>query len=247
MRINAMEPDGKHNIVAVELEQVKKLEGEIAVTDSDILQKRLEQGRLLASLKNNVQGIETWQAWTAKNLDFSRKTADNYIALSRWYVAHFDDGRADKEAHLAEIKETGGKSRYRHDGYTSFNAVYELLSIRSRKMKAASKPAKDDRTKAKAAKPPKITQKQKLVLLENDNTKLIQVVKSFDPKHPVLAEINVSLLPDSPPARDVVPQKRSGSSSAKKPAKGKKPPTDGQVGDNQPTPDQVADDRLAAA
>ena len=75
-----MEPDGKHNIVAVELEQVKKLEGEIAVTDSDILQKRLEQGRLLASLKNNVQGIETGRRGPP-NLDFSRKTADNYISF----------------------------------------------------------------------------------------------------------------------------------------------------------------------
>jgi hypothetical protein len=241
-----VEPNAKHNIVAVELEQVKKLEGEIAVTDSDILQKRIEQGRLLASLKNNVQGIETWQAWTAKNLDFSRKTADNYIALSRWYVAHFDDGCSDKEAHLAEIKETGGKSRYRHDGYTSFNAVYELLSIRSRKMKAASKPAKDDRTKAKAAKPLKITQKQKLVLLENDNAKLVRAVRSLDPQHPVLTEVKMSILPETKPARDIGKQKRSGGAAATKAEKGKKPPADGQVGDNQPTPDQVMDDRLAA-
>jgi hypothetical protein len=241
-----VEPNAKHNIVAVELEQVKKLEGEIAVTDSDILQKRLEQGRLLSSLKNNIQGIEVWEKWVPANLGMSRKGADNYINLSKWYVAHFDDGRADKEAHLAAIQQDGGKCEYRHDGYTSFMAVYELLSIRSRKVKAASKPAKKGATKAKAVKSPKISQRQKLVLLENDNAKLVRAVQSFDAKHPVLAEINVSLLPDSPPARDVVPQKRSRSSSAKKPAKGRKPPTHGQAGDNQPTPDQVVDDRLAA-
>ena len=49
------------------------------------------------------------------------------INVAKWYVAHFDDGRADKEAHLAEIQQTGGKCEYRHDGFTSFNAVYELL------------------------------------------------------------------------------------------------------------------------
>jgi hypothetical protein len=241
-----VEPNAKHNIVAVELEQVKKLEGEIAVTDSDILQKRIEQGRLLASLKNNVQGIETWQAWTAKNLDFSRKTADNYIALSRWYVAHFDDGCADKEAHLAEIKQTGGKCEYRHDGFTSFNAVYEMLSKRARKVKAELKPAKEGKAKPKATKPHKLTQKQQFIILRNDNQKLIHVVKSFDPQHPVLAEVHMSIPPETQPKPDTVKGKGSGGSPAKKPVKGKKAPTGGQVVDTQPTPDPVGDDRLAA-
>jgi hypothetical protein len=241
-----VEHNARHNIVASELEQVKKIESEIAVTDGDVLQKRLEQGRLLSSLKNNIQGIEIWEKWVPANLGMSRKNADNYINISKWFVAHFDDGRADKEAHLAAIQKDGGKCEYRHDGYASFNAVYELLSKRARKVKAALKPAKEGRTKAMAAKPPKITQKQKLMLLQSDNQKLIHVVKDFDPKHPILSEINVSLLPESQPARDVGKPKRSVGASAKKAAKGKKPPTDGQVGDNQPTPDQVMDDRLAA-
>ena len=77
-----MEHNSKHNIVTAELEQVKKIEIEIASHDNDVLQKRLEQGRLLASLKNNTQGIEAWEKWRAQQiLRFSRKTADNYISL----------------------------------------------------------------------------------------------------------------------------------------------------------------------
>jgi hypothetical protein len=241
-----VEPNAKHNIVSAELERVKKLEDEIAVTDSDILQKRIEQGRLLASLKDNTQGTEVWEKWVPANLGMSRKNADNYINLSKWYFAHFDHGKADKEAHIAEINKTGGKCEYRHDGYSSLNAVMELLSKRARKVKAASKPAKEGRTKAKAGKPPKITQKQKLILLENDNAKLVRAVRSLDPQHPVLTEVNMSILPETKPAPDVGKQKRSSGAAATKAAKGKKPPTDGQVGDNQPTPDQAVDDRLAA-
>jgi hypothetical protein len=238
--------NAKHNVVVDELQQVKKIEDEIAATDGDVLQKRLEQGRLLASLKNNTQGIEPWEAWTAKNLDFSRKTADNIINVAKWYVAHFDDGRADKEAHLAEIKQTGGKCEYRHDGFTSLNAIYEMLSKRARKAKAALKPAKESKAKTKTSKPQKLTRKQELVLLQNNNAKLIQVVKSFDPKHPVLAEVNISILPEDLPKPDVAKQKPSGGLLAKKPTKVKKAPTGGQIKDTRPTPNPVGDDRLAA-
>ena len=243
-----MEPNAKHNIVSAELEQVKKLEIEIAVTDGDVLQKRLEQGRLLASLKNNVQGIEVWDRFVPDRLQMSRKTADNIINVAKWYVAHFDDGRADKEAHIAEIKQTGGKCEYRHDGFTSFNAIYELLSKQARKVKAASKPAKESRAKPKTTKPLKITQKQKLVLLENDNARLVRAIRSLDPQHPVLTEVNISILPDTQPARDVGRQKRSGGSPAKKAGvgKSKKAASGGQVSDIRPTPDQAMDDRLAA-
>lgn len=236
-----VETNAKHNIVISELQQVQKIEDEIAATDGDVLQKRLEQGRLLASLKNNTQGIEPWEAWVCKNLTFSRKTADNIINVAKWYVAHFDDGRADKEAHLAEIKQTGGKCEYRHDGFTSLNAIYEILSKRARKIKAELKPAKEGKAKPKATKPLKISQKQRLVLLQNDNAKLVQVVQSFDPKHPILSEINLTNLPESQPKPDPVKGKRSGGSTAKKPVKGKKVAvTPGAI------PDQVGEDRLAA-
>jgi hypothetical protein len=241
-----VESNAKHNIVASELERVKKLESEIAVTDGEVLQKRLEQGRLLASLKNNVQGIEVWDRFVPDRLQMSRKTADNIINVAKWYVAHFDDGCADKEAHLAEIKQTGGKCEYRHDGFTSFNAIYELLSKRARKVKAELKPAKEGQGKPKTSKPRKLTQKQQFVLLQNDNQKLIHVVKGFDPKHPILSEINVSILPETQQETDAGKPKRSGTSTTKKPAKGKKATTDGQPKDTQPTPDQVVDDRLAA-
>jgi hypothetical protein len=128
---------------------------------------------------------------------------DGFSRCARWYIAHFDDGRADKEAHLAAIQETGGKSEYRHDGFTSFFAVYELLSNRGRKVKAALKPAEKGQTKAKAVGPRNITQKQKLVFLQNDNAKLVNVVLSLDPKHPVLSEINRSILPESAPTPDL--------------------------------------------
>jgi hypothetical protein len=236
-----MEHNSKHNIVAVDLEKVKQIESQIAMTDSDVLQKRLEQGKLLASLKNNVQGIEIWEKWVPANLGFSRKNADNYINLAKWYVAHFEDGRSDKEAHLAEIEQTGAKNKYRHDGYTSWNAVYELLSIRSRKVKAASKPAKKSDIKPKAAKPPKISQKQQLVPLQKDNAKLVQVVQSLDPQHPVLAEVNMSILPVTQPKPDVGKQKRSGGSPAKKAVKAKK----GAVKPDA-IPEQVGEERLAA-
>jgi hypothetical protein len=236
-----MEHNSKHNIVTVELEHVKQIESEIATTDSDVLQKRLEQGALLASLKNNTQGIEVWEKWVPANLGFSRKNADNYINLAKWHVAHFDAGRADKEAHLVAIKQAGGKCEYRHDGFTSFNSVYELLSKRARKVKAASKPAKKGQAKAKAAKPLKISQKQKLVLLQGDNEKLVRAVQSLDPKHPVLAEVNMSILPESQPKADPVKGKRSGGSPAKRPAKGKKAAVTPDV-----IPDQVGEDRLAA-
>jgi hypothetical protein len=83
-----VETNAKHNIVTAELEQVKKIESEIATTDSDVLQKRLEQGTLLASLKNHTQGIEVWEKWVPANLGFSRTNADNYINIAKWYVAH---------------------------------------------------------------------------------------------------------------------------------------------------------------
>jgi hypothetical protein len=234
--INTLEHNSKHNIVTAELEQVKQIESEIAMSDSDVLQKRLEQGRLLASLKNNVQGIEVWEKWVPANLGFSRKNADNYVNLAKWYIAHFDDGTADKEAHLAAIKQAGGRCEYRHDGFTSFNSVYELLSKRARKVKAASMPAKKGRTKAKATKPPKISQKQKLVLLVNDNAKLVRAVQSLDPKHPILSEINMSILPEGKSKPDLKQRKRSGGSPAKKPMKGKK----------AATPEVITEDRLAA-
>jgi hypothetical protein len=237
-----IETNAKHNIVTAELEQVKKIENEIAVTDSDVLQKRLEQGKLLASLKNNVQGIEIWEKWVPANLGFSRKNADNYINLSRWYVAHFEDGRADKEAHLAEIKQIGTKNKYRHDGYTSWNAVYELLSIRFRKVKAESKPHKDGKAKPKAAKPQKLTQKQQFILLRNDNAKLVEVVQSLDPQHPILGEINMLILPEAQPKPDPVKGKRSGGSPAKKVVRVKK----GAVVTPDAIPEQVGEDRLAA-
>jgi hypothetical protein len=243
-----MEHNTKHNIVASELEQVKKLESEIAVTDGDVLQKRLEQGRLLASLKNNVQGIEVWDRFVPDRLQMSRKTADNIINVAKWYVAHFDDGRADKEAHLAEIKQTGARSEYRHDGFSSFNAIYELLSKRARKVMAASKPRKEGEGKPKTSKPRKLTQKQQFILLRNDNQKLIHVVKGFDPQHPILTEINVSILPETQPKPDPVNGRRSGGSPAKKAGAGKskKAAPGGQTKDTQPTPDQAMDDRLAA-
>jgi hypothetical protein len=242
-----MQPNAKHNIVSAELEQVKKLEGEIAISDNDVLQKRLEQGRLLASLKDNTQGIEPWEKWVPANLGMSRKNADNYVNLAKWYVAHFDDGRADKEAHLSAITQNGSRCEYRHDGYTSLNAVMELLSKRARKVKAL-KPAEENVKKPKASKPPKITQKQKLVLLENDNAKLVRAVQSLDPKHPVLAEVNLSILPDTQPKPDVGKQKRAGGAPAKKvgAGKSKKVASGGQVADTRPTPDQAMDDRLAA-
>jgi hypothetical protein len=224
--------NSKHNIVVDELEKVKTIEGEIATSNDDVLQKRLEQGKLLASLKNNTQGIEPWEQWVPANLGFSRKNADNYINLSKWYVAHFDDGRADKQAHLAAIKETGGKVEYRHDGITSFNAVYEILSKRARKVKTALKPHKAGET-TKVPKPKKLTQKQTLLVLRNDNTKLFRAVQSIDPKHPVLSEINLSILPEGRPTSD---QTRSNGSPAQKVGKSKK----------TATADQTADDRLAA-
>jgi hypothetical protein len=235
-----MEHNSKHNVVTDEIEQVKKIEIDIASNDSDVLQKRLEQGRLLTSLKNNTQGIETWEKWVPANLGFSRKNADNYINLAKWHVAHFDAGRADKESHLAAIQQNGGRPEYRHDGFTSFNAVLEILSKRARKVKAETKPAKKDQAKAKTAKPLKITQKQKLFLLVNDNAKLVRAVQSLDPQHPVLAEVNMSILPEGKPTLVVGKPKRSGGSPAKKAVKGKKaaPPN--------PIPEQVADERLAA-
>jgi hypothetical protein len=224
--------NSKHNIVVDELEKVKTIEGEVAASDDDVLQKRLEQGKLLASLKNNTQGIEPWEQWVPANLGFSRKNADNYINLSKWYVAHFDDGRADKQAHLAAIKGTGAKAEYRHDGITSFNAVYEILSKRARKVKTALKPHKAGET-TKVPKPKKLTQKQTFLVLRNDNTKLFRAVQIIDPKHPVLSEINLSILPEGRPTSE---QTLSGGSSAKKVGKSKK----------TATADQIADDRLAA-
>jgi hypothetical protein len=235
-----MKHNSKRNVVINELEQVKKIEGEITSNDNDVLQKRLEQGRLLASLKNNTQRIETWEKWVPANVGFSRKNADNYINLARWYVAHFDDGRTDKETHLAAIRQNGGRCEYRHDGNTSFNAVYELLSKRARKVKAESKPAKKGQSKAKAVKAPKITQRQRLVLLANDNAKLVSVVQSLDPKHPILSEINRSILPEQKQVPSPAKPKPSGGVAAKKASARKKAAAPKRVGD------QAEGDRLAA-
>ncbi len=46
-----MKNSSKHNVVIDELEQVKKIESEIANNDNDVLQKRLEQGRLLTAVR----------------------------------------------------------------------------------------------------------------------------------------------------------------------------------------------------
>jgi hypothetical protein len=137
------------------------------------------------------------------NLGFSRKDADDNINFAKWHVAYFDAGRADKEARLVTIQQDGGKCVYRHDGYTGFNAVLETLSKRATKVKAASKPAEKGQRTAKTAKPPKIIQKQKLVLLQTDNVKLLRAVQSFDPKHSILNEVNMSILPEGKPVRDV--------------------------------------------
>ena len=170
----------------------------------------------------------------------SRKSADNYINLSRWYVAHFDDGRADKESHLAAIQQNGGRCEFRHDGFTSFNAVYELLSKRARKVKAALKPAKKGKATPKPEKPQKLTQKQQFILLRNDNQKLVQVVQSLDPQHPVLAEVNMSILPEGKPTLDVGKPKRSGGSPAQNAMKGKK-----ETVTPSAIPEYVGQDRLA--
>jgi hypothetical protein len=142
-----------------------------------------------------------------------------------------------------EIKESGGKCEYRHNGFTSFNAVYELLSKQARKVKAALKPAKDAKGTAKVAKAPRVTQKQRLALLQNDNQKLVQVVQSFDPQHPILSEINVSILPETQPKPDLKQQKRARGATAKKAGKAK----EATVVTPDAIPDQVGgEDRLAA-
>jgi hypothetical protein len=66
-------------------------------------------------------------------------------------------------------------------------------------------------------------------------------VQSLDPKHPILSEINVSILPETQPKPDTGKQKRAGGATAKKPVKAKK-----AAGTPDAIPDQVGEDRLAA-
>jgi hypothetical protein len=77
--------------------------------------------------------------------------------------------------------------------------------------------------------------------LQNDNQKLVQVVQSLDPQHPILSEINMSILPETQPKPEVGKQKRSGGATVKKLVKAKKAAVTPDA-----IPDQPGEDRLAA-
>jgi hypothetical protein len=230
-------PNTKDNMIKNALEEVRQIERDIGDSEEQILERRIKQGKLLAELKDYTQGVEppvTWEVWVSSNLTYSRKTADNYINLSKWYLAHFEAGKADKEAYLANRK-PGDKQQYRHDGFTSFNAVLEILSKRARVVKAATKPAKKGNGKAKAPKPRKVSKKDKFDLFHRWSAKLYEVVKNSDPKNPVLAEIDTAILFDAEPASLASQTEQPAVATAKPAAKQRK----GDAG-------QGGGDRLAA-
>jgi hypothetical protein len=227
-------PNSKDNMIADALGRFLEIEGKIEGTEEQILLQRIEQGKALAELKEYTQGVEppiTWEAWVNGKLQCTRKTADNYINLARWYVPHFAAGKADKEKSLANRKE-GDKPEYRHDGFTSFNAVLEFLSKRARVVKALTKPVKEGTGKAKAAKPPKVSKKQKSEMIRKWSVNLYRVVQESDPKNPVLAAIDTAILFEDEPA-PIAPQINEPVVAAAKPTSTRKKADAAQVGDNK--------------